>query len=495
MVEVHGPNYEAGLSLGTAPGSPTFGGFFKTSLRQYNLTLGDDTLPFVFPTDIFNQSHYFFIRGLGIQREQSSFSWHAFAGATATGFNWPFFRSARSDQAAGGLFVKKHISPTLNVFSSTLLSTRQTSISGAEWQYGDIKTAVAGGIGANQPYIASSVTVQRPWVVVKAAYSVVGQNFQRTLVREPVSSEADHENVLITLWPRSRFSVTAARQNIAQIDRLHSTSIHATLNEYVASFNAGFAQLRGQVYQSQVYGRTNVGSAISARRTIGSRLQASGMLLSSRVPHQPSLRTVVTGLREVISPKLSLNEDVSHTHGNTSFALGGEYSLNRISVGVQHQYVFLPFATGNPFRRSLFLSIRLRPFGSHQLGLETFIAPDGTVKYTAQATSFLYGSTEEAAVPMVPITIERYVVRGRVTDTAGQPVRGATLQVGTQVVFTDSEGRFYTRFPRPGPYPFQARLKEFLIPGSFEVVSAPSTVYAVVEAESDEPLVVIRRVP
>ena len=88
----------------------------------------------------------------------------------------------------------------------------------------------------------------------------------------------------------------------------------------------------------------------------------------------------------------------------------------------------------------------------------------------------------------------RYVVRGVVRDEEGQPVEGAAVELGGEVVFTNSRGEFFVRVRRPQRYALSVPLEEFLLPGHWEVVTAPSEAIAGSEDRAQAVEIILRRV-
>lgn len=84
---------------------------------------------------------------------------------------------------------------------------------------------------------------------------------------------------------------------------------------------------------------------------------------------------------------------------------------------------------------------------------------------------------------------------GRVMDDEYQPVAGAALLIDNQVVFTDSQGRFFLRTSKARLCPIEVLLNQFLLPGHYEVVSAPTeAVSHTDEGAATEVLIILRRV-
>jgi hypothetical protein len=65
-----------------------------------------------------------------------------------------------------------------------------------------------------------------------------------------------------------------------------------------------------------------------------------------------------------------------------------------------------------------------------------------------------------------------------VRDEAGSPIEGAAVDLDGEVVYTNSAGEFFLRANHPRRYSIRVLTQEFLLPGLWEVVSAPGDVVA-----------------
>src|SRR2546427_4856064 len=70
------------------------------------------------------------------------------------------------------------------------------------------------------------------------------------------------------------------------------------------------------------------------------------------------------------------------------------------------------------------------------------------------------------------------LVGGGVSDEDGPPVAGAGLRIDGELVFSDSGGAFFLRRKKAKLYPLEVLPNQFMLPGRFEVVSAPEVVRA-----------------
>ncbi|MGH7970963.1 MAG: hypothetical protein ACREIC_19760 [Limisphaerales bacterium] len=78
-------------------------------------------------------------------------------------------------------------------------------------------------------------------------------------------------------------------------------------------------------------------------------------------------------------------------------------------------------------------------------------------------------------------------------DQNGEPIEGATLQIGPNSVFTNSEGKFFIRLKKSRPVQLRVQLNDFLVPGLFRVVSSPRNITPVKEGQDGECVIVLHR--
>src|SRR5439155_232817 len=180
-------------------------------------------------------------------------------------------------------------------------------------------------------------------------------------------------------------------------------------------------------------------------------------MVSGSGPHEGNLSTSV---RETISPRLSLLQVITYTQGRTTILYGGNYLSNAFSVGVDYQTLYLPFRA-NPFSQGINISLRIRLFSSLQVSAQTFRSPAGQLRYTAAGNTILTSNFRPAVNESAKnFKRLRYVVRGRVQDERGQPVEGAALVIGDEIVFTNAAGEFLVRRKSAAMLPVQVRLTE-----------------------------------
>ena len=500
MYQAHGgslgfraANYDGWVGVGSLNGL-RFGAFLRTRIHDSTLTLGDDVIPFRLPTDIFDGSHYFLGRGVGLARTWGVTRVFGFAGASSIGWGTPFFRAAEADKGVGLLFLDRPLTPTLTAFSRNVISDRQSSINGLEWQIRPgLRGAVAGGLGGNRGYLASGLTYDREWITLKAAYVRADDGFRRITVTQPLSSEVDRENILVTFRPRPFVSFSAGRQNFLQPPTEGRPAIRGSVNQYLASLAVARFNFGAALFDSRTLGAHSTGASFSAGRNLFDRVQVNANWLWNRPAHGRVLTSLLATFRETISPRLSLLQLVNNSQGRTTVSYGGQLVSNRVTVGLEYQTLYLPFQTGHQFKQALVLNFHLRLFGNYQFNAGSFVAPDGTVRYTAYGGTFLYRGTMGASGVSAPVTLHKYIVRGRVVDEEGRTVRGAALRVDGELVFSDSSGQFFVRKRHAATYNLEVLPDQFLVPGRYEVVSAPAKVVTAPDELAKEVTVVVHR--
>jgi hypothetical protein len=144
--------------------------------------------------------------------------------------------------------------------------------------------------------------------------------------------------------------------------------------------------------------------------------------------------------------------------------------------------------------QALIIDLQIHLFHGVTLHGGSFLAPDGSLRYTADATGIMTRETTGGGGSAQHYSIGSSILRGRVMDSKGQPVEGAALLIDSVPVFTDSDGRFFLRERRPHTHKLQVLPDKFLNGGTYEVESAPATVKATKNAAEPETLIIVRRV-
>lgn len=499
-VEFKAPEYDGTIGLGFYNGKFEYGANTRYQYHGYKILAGDEAIPFTLPTDVFDGSHYFSARGLGATRSNENGQFYAFAGATSTWLGTGFFNGATSDRPAGIFFYERKWNHNLRFFSREIASNTQTALQCAQWKPNKwLAAGLTGGIGSNQKYFASSLDIETQRLAFKTSYVLTGDRFQRVTVISPLSSEVNKGNVQMLYKPNDFVSITTGHENILEPLTLGGPIEQATVNQFSTDFHLRRFYFGSGLFSSTASGRSTQGKNIYVGRRIGQRFEINTNYFESKPQSAlgtPSASTTILSgtVREDFSSRFSLLQLISRTAGQTTYAFGGDFTSNRLQVRADYQNVYLPFRPMNPFEQALALNVMVRVAGPWQVNVASNVAPDGRLRYSFGMSTWLYRERGMAvnAVSRDSFSIAKYVIQGVVKDDAGQPLEGAALHIGKEVVYTDSGGRFQARFSKHGPHLLSIATDEFLTNLTYELVSAPSQVRAEADGIATDVQVMVR---
>ena len=455
------------------------GAFLRKALNKDTLRMGNDALVLGLPTDVFTPGFNLLVQGVSFSGGNERFSYLAFGGASSTGLGGPSFQASGFEEPMGALFLQRRVAPTLRLTATTLFADQQTLLPGVQWQpTPDLTTALVAGVGSGRPYAASSVVLRRGPLGVKASYAWNPDRFRRAAVATPNQTELDRENIAVTYEVSPQFSVGVSRQNYVQDSADSKPPIRATGNTVFAGGVWADTRLTAGVYDSRSEGISNLSSYLAVGRQLAHWLDAEVFVLQSRPQGLPVVTTPLVNLRWRLSSRVGLSQQISFHDGEPTVLVGASLMTPIGEFVADYQVVHQPLKPTNPFRSALNLTARLQ-LGKYSTSVGTYVQPDGSVDYSASGSTFLYmGSFGGAQPQQVGGRMARYVVRGIVRDEAGNPVEGAAVEIAGALVFTNSAGAFFHRVGRPGRSAVRVLTGEFLLPGEWEVVSAPAEAIA-----------------
>jgi hypothetical protein len=451
------------------------GAFLRKGVGKDTLRAGNDALVMRLPTDVFMPGFNILVQGASFTGGTDRTSYLAFGGASSTGLGAPSFQATGFEEPLGALFLQHRVAPTVRLTTAALFADRQTVLPGVQWQpVPDITTGLVTGIGSNRPYAASSIVLRHGQLGVKASYAWNPDRFRRAPVPTPNQTEIERENVMITYDLGEQFSVGVSRQNYVQDSADATPPRRATGNTVFAGGRWREVRLTAGIYDSRSEGSRNLSSYFAVGRELTHWLDAEVFVLQSRPEGQSTTTTPLANLRWRLSPRVGISQQISWRDGRPTVLFGASLMTPIGDFGVDYQIVHQPFQPFNPFRSALNLTARLQ-LGKYSTNLGTYVQPDGSVDYAASGSTFLYlGSFGGVQPQQLGGRMSRYVIRGTVRDDQGNPIEGAALDLGGEVVFTNSSGEFFLRVGRPRRAAVTVLPAEFLLPGQWEVVSAPA---------------------
>ena len=470
------------------------GAFLRKSLGHDTLGVGNNALIMRLPTDVFTPGFNLLVQGVSFGGGNDRWSYMAFGGASSDGLSAPTFQATSIQQPLGAFFAQRRVAPTVRLTATTLFSQRQTILPGVQWQpLPDLTTAFVAGIGSGRPYAASSILLRQGPLGVKASYGWNPRRFRRAPVATPNQTEVERENITITYDLGPYFSVGLGRQNYVQDSADSKLPVRATGNTAFAGGVWANTRLTAGIYDSRSEGISNLSSYMAVGRELTRWLDAELFVLQSRPEGRAVTTTPLVNLRWRLTSRLGLTQQISWRDKRPTILFGANLMTPIGDFAADYQIVHQPFQPFNPFRSALNLTARLQ-LGKYSTNVGTYVQPDGSVDYSASGRTFLYmGSFGGMQPQQLGGRMARYVVRGTVMDENGNPVEGAAIEIGADVVFSNSAGQFFHRLGRPGRSTVKVLTAEFLLPGQWEVVSAPAE--AVAGSETGRGIEIILRHP
>ncbi|MGC2638473.1 MAG: hypothetical protein WA294_14920 [Acidobacteriaceae bacterium] len=493
-----GPSYDASLGAGIVDGKLVGGANLTKMIGHSTYVAGSDYIHFRLPTDVFDSSAYLVALGAGVTTRIANTDVFVFGGATSSDFSSPFVDGVRAESPSGILFLKRRLLSRLQFSSNMVFSSQVTAIESLQWQPAD-KThlAVSVGAGASQPYAAASFDFLRPWIDVKAAYIDAGSRFRQVAVAAPLFSEPDRENALVTVQPMKYFGFSAGRQNFLSPVTNSTATVRSTVNSLSGSASVERTSVSASFYHSTYLGHWDNATAYTAGRNFFARFQTTASYLESRPDDGSGTRSFLANFTETLTPRLNVSELVTRSHGQTTVSFGGSFLSNVASVSAEYQTYYVPERINGPFEQALIMDVRIHVFRGVIVHGSTFVAPDGSLRYTADEQTVVAHQGSWGATSGEPTLAEgaigSSIVSGTVVDAAGHPVAGAAVAIDKLLVYTNDDGIFFVRERKPRIHELRVLPSQFLDGSSWRIVSAPTEIHSSAENSGPATIIVVER--
>jgi hypothetical protein len=495
-LEVRGKDYEAWSGAGLSQGHVIFGAFVKLHYRHYIVKLGDDDISLSLPIDIFGSQSTLHTNGVSIETQMKRTTFHAFTGQMGTGFASPMFRAGTSKGPLTTiLFTDTLLTKKVRLFSRNIFSAAQTTISGVEWKPRSGNTlSFAAGIGSGHFYTSEAVGFVRSRFDLNLGYVTADDNFQRSLARTPLQTELDGANITGTIRPSSSTSFSFGHQNYLAPKQGQQPALHAQVDRISGNWKFNENSIGSAVFRSEVLNRASRGASLWATRSLG-LLDLRFNYLLSAADQNRALQSFALTSQEKLTQRVSVLQVTTYSAGKTTVAFGGSLTTNLLSFGVSYQTYYVPFRPDRPFTQVLSINLNLNLRGNLHLSTATSFTPQGKVVYTLAGSGSYYRiSGLEAAPQLQSFRFQQYLTQGRVTTPDSLPVSGAAIRVGKEVLYSDSDGRFFARQHKAGRYKVDVVLDEFIATGDFAVISAPEDAEATKDQTGLGIVIVVARV-
>jgi hypothetical protein len=264
------------------------------------------------------------------------------------------------------------------------------------------------------------------------------------------------------------------------------STYHASLGERLnVAASANYLRMDGVTFETVMAAAGYGGLGVYASKILGNRsgetygasLRLGMFDLGANYLGFKESTSLGTSLGERIGRHLILREFANRSQGRWNESLGGGFTSNRVSVDVNQSVYFTPY--GNvPLQRAMTVTMHLvTPWKSSSVNLASGVDPSGKIRYEVGGGMFIGSGIGGPNRVNSFQNTGKFLISGTVVDGDSQPVAGAAIKLGKDLVFSDSTGQFFLRVKRGDrAVPLAVIPEEFTAPGQWVVVSAPKEI-------------------
>lgn len=505
-VDVYGADTETQSSMGFA-GGVHVGLARRVTMDSFAVTAGDSTVTLSLPTDLPGSGRGLLLRGalvetlqqrhdelgaaMNVASGQSRVTARAFAGWTGDGYRNAYFSSVNAGHAIS--FAEASIAAGKNVTltATGVRGSESSLLASALWRAKpNAGAAITAGVSGGHVLMRGLVHLSGPSFRLDAQYT----SGRLQLNPEPSLASATVErigwNVIAShrvgswLWldaSRHAYATDTARD--AAINGI--TAGRSVLYEAGATVRMGHVATGARLLRSLSGNQMTSGTVVMAGWNATRWNALTTAVFSTDVNGTPN-RSMSSDVTERLNAHLRLTQGMTYASGTASMNFGGVYEGRFGSLSVSHRETYIPFGNESGFHRVLALGIRLH-LGDAEVVAEHVRGGVITPVYTFLADAYRGDSLGDgSSIASDAQELPRYVVRGRVLDAVGTAVRGAAVRVGGKMLYTDSEGRFSSRFRSAVAVPVETVPEEFLTADSYRAVTRITQVMPLAESAAQD---------
>jgi hypothetical protein len=466
---------------------------------KYRLGLGDQELNTWLTTDEYD-FYNAIVRGASIYRHTKASDVQVFIGSYSGEDRQPYLRAiTQVDSNLTGAVVghftlsKKWELESFNSFGDT-----STSIQSLAWKPSrNWHLDTAAGLGSNHPYFANAAEYRRGEMDLRASYTFASDQLRRQGTNYDIEPLGFNAKAELPLWrdTTARFYHRHELMVVPKYLGFKQNSSIGTLDS--ASFSTSFLGFRSSMSASEsssdAYAGRNYSGVGSISRVIIPRWRSTFSYLRNVMRSQDIV--VYQDLNEVrVNNRLTLIHTFDRINGSITNAFGGRWSSNLVSFSIDDQVYTSPIAAQFG-QKSVFqawnFSIRLRTPHGTTAHLETIVDPQGKTQWGGYLTGLQYQGLNNYVQQGEHVTFSKYVIRGKVVNEAGQGVWGIALQIGPEVVYSDTLGEFFLHVKNAKPMPLAVAADASLQSSWWKLQSAPPIAQGRPEGTVEDPLLVV----
>jgi hypothetical protein len=469
-----------------------FGGYMETRvpLTKFRLGAGDQLLSSSLDTDQYG-TYGFTVRGASLFHESKTDSLQLFGGFLTQETQQPYLREATVEHTPfGAVLYQRKLTDRLQFHSLNLISRKLTFIESIAWKVSPgWRFAGATGIGSGESYLSGVAEYKQKRADVRMSYTASGRDFHRQ--EGTYSTEQHGLNARVSVTPLQRLELTFDHEQsrtFADANSVTGTFDSVSAITYVKGFRFNGSATLSTV--ETLPGRTN-SQVVSASRTIRPWWTTFGSIVRMSSPALSQRAYLVTNEFRINS-RLSVRQNYSLMNGQNSFSAGAQWRSNVATLTVDHQLYMSPLAAafgGKSIFQAWTFGIRFRAPRGTNANVNTFVTPDGKMRWGGYLSGLRYDVVHPYQSPAP--TFSRYIIRGVVVDSSGKGVWGIAVQIGDELVLSDSNGEFFARVKSAKPQPLIVA-KDFSIQTeTWKLKTAPGTAQGVLETATSAPIQVV----
>ena len=472
--------------------------------KETHIGAGDQWLSSFLDTDEFD-THSFSVRGLSFNiRARSSaqdrVNLEVFSGFISKQYEYPYLLanatstdSSMKQTAITAVLYRARLSKKIQTHAVTIWDGKFTSIGSIGWNPSShYEVAAAAGTGSDAAYYAARGSAHFNAIDLDSSYTVAGPTFHRQ--EQPwFSTEPVGWNARIRWTPIHNFRLLLDRDHqrtwFYDLPMVESTTHSASLSGSIAGFQLG-SSVSG--VRSNMVAGLNRTEMFSASRRVLPRWRSFGSFIDMDSPRMK--QKLFVAINEFkLNSRLVVRQNFSRVDGTNSYSGGATWLSNRISFSVDNQLYVSPLAAsfgGKSILQAWTFDVRLRTPHHTTVNESTFVDATGKMMWGGYLSGLRYERVGSSSVAEQSSSFAKYIVYGKVVNEEGKGVWGVAVQVGGEMVYSDSNGEFFIHVRNSKPLSLTVVPASSMQTAWWKLHNAPATVHGVPERDSTEPAMI-----
>lgn len=472
--------------------------------KKTHIGVGDQWLSSFLDTDEFG-THSFSVRGLSFNLRapsstQDRVSMEVFSGFISKQYEYPYLLanststdSSMKQTAITAILCRSRLSKAVETHAVAIWDGKFTSIGSIDWKPSShYEVAGAAGTGSDAAYYAARGNAHFNTVDLNSSYTVAGSTFHRQ--EQPwFSTEPVGWNAWVRWTPIHNFRLVLNRDHqrtwFYDLPMVESTSHSGSLSGSIAGFQLG-SSMSG--VRSNMLAGLNRTDMFSASRRVLPRWRSFGSFINMDSPRMKQ-QTFVAINEFKLNSRLSLRQNFSRVNGANSYSGGATWLSNRVAFSVDNQLYVSSLAAsfgGKSIFQAWTFNLRLRTPHHTAVNGSTFVDATGKMMWGGYLSGLRYERVGSSSTAEESASFAKYVVFGKVVNEEGKGVWGVAVQVGGEMVYSDSNGDFFMHVRNTKPLLLTVVPASSMQTSWWRLHTAPATVHGVPEGDSIEPAMI-----